>query len=79
MLNKIKVPFVVSVRAKVVHVADKYGRTLCKPNTATGYADPAAIGMTDPQVIPQIARICSKCAAIMRYQGINLNDYRARK
>lgn len=73
-MQKMKIDFVVAVRSKAVHVANKYGRTICRPNEATGYIDPNAIGMTDPQV----ARICSKCAAIMRYQGVNLNNYRAK-
>ncbi|WP_458321549.1 hypothetical protein [Providencia sp. CRPN22473] len=78
-MQKMKIDFVVAARSKAVHVADKYGRTVCRPNEATGYIDPHVIGMTDPQTIPQIARICSKCFAIMRYQGVNLNDYRAKK
>ncbi|QMV29975.1 hypothetical protein JT351_gp69 [Providencia phage vB_PreS-PibeRecoleta] len=77
-MQRLKIEFVVAARSKAVHVADKYGRTVCRPNEATGYIDPFVIGMTDPQVIPQVARICSKCSAIMRFQGVNLNDYRAK-
>lgn len=77
-MQRLKIDFVVAVRSKAVHVANKYGRTVCRPNEATGYIDPHEIGMTDPQVIPQVARICSKCAAIMRFQGVNLNNYRAK-
>lgn len=71
--------FVVAKRSKTVHVADKYGRTVCLPNQYTNYIDPNVIGMADSQTIPQIARICTKCSAILRYQDINLNDYRAKK
>ena len=39
-MKRLKIEFVVAVRSKAVHVVNKYGRTVCRPNEATGYIDP---------------------------------------